>query len=169
MRRALGITLFLLCAAASAENELFTLTLVTKEGRITARLRDLMARQLPKVELKSSTAIARYRQSPQLIEATCAETAYYLHEAAGALIDRGCLSESDVITAVTALRSAMARNQAYYAPNEKNPLLVLDMALGAAAAGRSSEALSLLDRPEMRGLPAAEQDIARRLRRRLSR
>lgn len=169
MLRALGITLFLLGAAASAENEHFTLTLVTKDGRISARTRGLLNRQLPGVELKSSTAIARYRQSPHLIEATCAEAAYYLHEAAGALIDVGCLSENDIIPAVHALRSAMARNQAYYAVGEKNPLLVLDMALAAAAAGRLADAQSLLARPEMRALPPAEQDIVRRLRRRLAR
>lgn len=169
MRRALSITLFLLCAAASAENELFTLTLVTRDGRLNARTRGLLARQLPAMEIRSSTAIARYRQSPQLIEATCGETAYYLHDAAGALIGRGCLSEAEIGAAVHEIRNSIKRNRAYYSTNERNPLVLLDQALAAAAVANHAYAAAILDRPEMRELPAAEQDIARRLRRMLLR
>jgi|GEM_PF-4408935 len=169
MLRALGITLFLLCAAASAENELFTLTLVTRDGRVNARTRGLLARQLPAMEIRSSTAVARYRQSPRLIEATCPEAAYYLHDAAAALIGRGCLSETDIASAVYSIRAEMKRNQAYYARNDRNPLVLLDQALAAAAAANHSYAVAILERPEMRDLPAAEQDIARRLRRLLLR
>lgn len=169
MLRALGITLCLLCAAASAENELFTLTLVTRDGRLSARTRGLMVRQLPGVDVRSSTAIARYRQSPQLIEATCPEAAYYLHDAAGPLIGRGCLSETDIASAVYAIRAEIKRNQAYYARNDRNPLVLLDQALAAAAAANHSYAVAILERPEMRDLPAAEQGIARRLRRLLLR
>lgn len=169
MLRALVITLLLLCAAASAENELFTLTLVTRDGRVSARTRGLMARQLPGVDVKSSTAIARYRQSPQLTEATCPEAAYYLHDAAGALIGRGCLSETEIASAIYAIRSQMKRNQAYYAANDRNPAVLLDQALAAAAVANHSYAAAILDRPEMRDLPPAEQDIVRRLRRLLLR
>ncbi len=164
MLRALGITLFLLGIAAFAENELLTLTVVTRDGRLNARMRGLLARQLPGVEIRNSTAIARYRQSPQLIEATCGEAAYYLHDAAGALIGRGCLSDTEIVSAVHEIRNSIKRNQAYYSPNERNPLVMLDQALAAAAVANHSYAAAILARPEMRELPAAEQDIVRRLR-----
>ena len=136
---------------------------------VSARMRGLLARQLPAMEIRSSTAVARYRQSPQLIEATCPEAAYYLHDAAGALIGRGCLSETEVASAVYAIRTDMKRNQAYYATNERNPVVLLDQALAAAAAAKHAHAAAILERPEMRDLPAAEQEIARRLRRLLLR
>lgn len=164
MLRALGITLFLLGTVAFAENEPFALTVVTRDGRVNARTRGLLARLLPAVEIRSSTAFARYRQSPQLIEATCPEAAYYLHDAAGALIGRGCLSETEIASAIYAIRSQMKRNQAYYAANDRNPVVLLDQALAAAAVANRSYAAAILDRPEMRDLPPAEQDIARRLR-----
>lgn len=159
------LTVFFLCASvAAAENELFTLTLVTHDGRLPQRTRGLFARQLPGVDIKSNTAIARYRQSPVLPEANCLHMAYYLHDAANALIGRGCFSDADLAEAIFSIRTAMKRNQAVYSRNDRDPVALLDQALGAAAASNYAYAAAILDRLEMRNLPADEQAIARRLR-----
>lgn len=166
MLRALPALLFaIFLVPIAAENEQYALIIASPTGRVSQRARDLLARQLPGVDIRSLTDNARYREFPGFVEAACSEGRYYLQDATQAVIGFGCWYDLHPTAALQQIRARLAANRRFYAAEAKRADFWLDQALAAAAAAKWPQTAAILSGKEMRNLTAEEARVARRLRR----